>query len=593
MAAANLLSCAMPRGLTGPAGLSTGAASVRSRRIRAPAPPGVPPPRRPEYVPNQISDPNYVRIFDATLRESEQSAGGATMTAADKLAIARQLARLGVDIIEVVSFPASSPDNLDAARSIANAVGNTPVGEDGHVPVICALSRCNKEDIDAAWKAVRHARRPRINLFIATSEIGMERKLGKTPDEVFASATEMVAYVRSLGCNDVQLSAEDASRSCRQFLYHVLQEVIKAGATTLSILESDGYTHPYDFGNLIAEIKENTPGIENAIVSTNCQNGHGLATDNTLTGARAGARQLEVTINGFGVRDGNASLEEVVTAIKFREQHLGSLYTGINCSYIAATSKMVLGHIGLPLEPHKGIFGAKSVAVGSGNHQGLDNSTANDEDVNRNKALLGFISALTGTVFLLYASLVTFSVTYPTSQKALVTFDDNKISHICFVNFESWLIGSLIVIPFAAHFKGGKSIDHIGFCIFIWLLLLWLLFLNVLCCTTLHVFLKMPIRDVLLVGVPAFILTVFTSVPYIEYQRPTIVSKCALYVWDKIKGCYLRPRNFPRRFLKAPSWFYAKFSCLWGICATKADETLPSSSSMELESMESGYSVSP
>ncbi|TVU26213.1 hypothetical protein EJB05_28750, partial [Eragrostis curvula] len=351
MAAANLLSCAMPRGLTGPAGLSTGAASVRSRRIRAPAPPGVPPPRCPEYVPNQISDPNYVRIFDATLRESEQSAGGATMTAADKLAIARQLARLGVDIIEVVSFPASSPDNLDAARSIANAVGNTPVGEDGHVPVICALSRCNKEDIDAAWKAVRHARRPRINLFIATSEIGMERKLGKTPDEVFASATEMVAYARSLGCNDVQLSAEDASRLCRQFLYHVLQEVIKAGATTLSILESDGSTHPYDFGNLIAEIKENTPGIENAI------------------GARAGARQLEVTINGFGVRDGNASLEEVVTAIKFREQHLGSLYTGINCSYIAATSKMVLGHIGLPLQPHKGIFGAKSVAVGSGNYQ--------------------------------------------------------------------------------------------------------------------------------------------------------------------------------------------------------------------------------
>ncbi|TVU26211.1 hypothetical protein EJB05_28748 [Eragrostis curvula] len=184
--------------------------------------------------------------------------------------------------------------------------------------------------------------------------------------------------------------------------------------------------------------------------------------------------------------------------------------------------------------------------------QGLDNSTANDEDVNRNKALLGFISSLTGTVFLF-----------------------------------------LIVIPFAAHFKGGKSIDHIGFCIFIWLLLLWLLLLNVLCCTTLHVFLKMPIRDVLLVGVPAFIFTVFTSVPYIEYQRPTIVSKCALYVWDKIKGCYLRPRNFPRRFLKAPSWFYAKFSCLWGICATKADETLPSSSSMELESMESGYSVSP
>lgn len=167
-------------------------------------------PRRPEYVPNRIDDPNYVRIFDTTLRDGEQSPG-ATMTSAEKLVVARQLARLGVDIIEA-GFPASSPDDLDAVRSIAIEVGNTPVGEDGHVPVICGLSRCNKRDIDAAWEAVRHARRPRIHTFIATSEIHMQHKLRKTPEQVVAIAKEMVAYARSLGCPDVEFSPEDAGR---------------------------------------------------------------------------------------------------------------------------------------------------------------------------------------------------------------------------------------------------------------------------------------------------------------------------------------------------------------------------------------------
>ncbi|CAN6344367.1 unnamed protein product [Urochloa humidicola] len=166
------------------------------------------PRRRPEYVPNRIDDPNYVRIFDTTLRDGEQSPG-ATMTSAEKLVIARQLARLGVDIIEA-GFPASSPDDLDAVRSIAIEVGNTPVGEEGHVPVICGLSRCNNKDIDAAWEAVRHARRPRIHTFIATSEIHMQHKLRKTPEQVVAIAKEMVAYARSLGCPDVEFSPEDA-----------------------------------------------------------------------------------------------------------------------------------------------------------------------------------------------------------------------------------------------------------------------------------------------------------------------------------------------------------------------------------------------
>ncbi|KAM3255895.1 hypothetical protein ACQJBY_048824 [Aegilops geniculata] len=324
-------------------------------------------PRRPEYVPDRIDDPNYVRIFDTTLRDGEQSPG-ATMTSAEKLVVARQLARLGVDIIEA-GFPASSPDDLDAVRSIAIEVGNTPVGEDGHVPVICGLSRCNKRDIDAAWEAVRHARKPRIHTFIATSEIHMQHKLRKTPDQVVAIAREMVAYARSLGCPDVEFSPEDAGRSNREFLYHILEEVIKAGATTLNIPDTVGYTLPHEFGKLIADIKANTPGIENAIISTHCQNDLGLASANTLAGAYAGARQLEVTINGIGERAGNASLEEVVMAIKCRRELLGGLYTGINSQHITMTSKMVQEHSGLHVQPHKAIVGANAFAHESGIHQ--------------------------------------------------------------------------------------------------------------------------------------------------------------------------------------------------------------------------------
>lgn len=165
--------------------------------------------KRPEYIPNRIDDPNYVRIFDTTLRDGEQSPG-ATMTSKEKLDVARQLARLGVDIIEA-GFPRASPDDLEAVRSIAKEVGNA-VDETGYVPVICGLARCNKQDIDAAWEGVRHAKRPRIHVFIATSEIHLEYKLKKTRDEVVQIAREMVEYCRSLGCNDIEFSPEDAGR---------------------------------------------------------------------------------------------------------------------------------------------------------------------------------------------------------------------------------------------------------------------------------------------------------------------------------------------------------------------------------------------
>ncbi|KAK3183614.1 hypothetical protein Dsin_030900 [Dipteronia sinensis] len=321
---------------------------------------------RPEYVPGRISDPNYVRIFDTTLRDGEQSPG-ATLTSKEKLDIARQLAKLRVDIIEA-GFPAASKDDFEAVKAIAKEVGNV-VDEDGYVPVICGLSRCNEKDISTVWEAVKYAKRPRIHTFIATSDIHLEYKLRKTKQEVIEIARSMVKFARSF-CHDVEFSPEDAARSDREFLYEILGEVIKAGASTLNIPDTVGITMPSEFGKLIADIKANTPGIENVIISTHCQNDLGLSTANTIAGAVAGARQLEVTINGIGERAGNASLEEVVMAVKCRGDHaLGGLYTGINTRHIVMASKMVEEYTGLYVQPHKAIVGANAFAHESGIHQ--------------------------------------------------------------------------------------------------------------------------------------------------------------------------------------------------------------------------------
>ncbi|KAG2726100.1 hypothetical protein I3760_01G096700 [Carya illinoinensis] len=325
------------------------------------------PKRRPEYIPNNISDPSYVRIFDTTLRDGEQSPG-ASLTSKEKLDIARQLSKLGVDIIEA-GFPASSKDDFEAVKAIAKEVGNA-VDKDGYVPVICGLSRCNEKDIRTAWEAVKYAKRPRIHTFIATSAIHMEYKLRKTKAEVVEIARSMVKFARSLGCEDVEFSPEDAGRSDREFLYEILGEVIRAGATTLNIPDTVGITVPSEFGKLIADIKSNTPGIENVIISTHCQNDLGLSTANTVAGACAGARQLEVTINGIGERAGNASLEEVVMTLKCHGEVLfGGLYTGINPRHIYITSKMVEEYTGMHVQPHKAIVGANAFAHESGIHQ--------------------------------------------------------------------------------------------------------------------------------------------------------------------------------------------------------------------------------
>ena len=322
---------------------------------------------RPPYIPGQIPDPNYVRIFDTTLRDGEQSPG-ASMTSRQKLDIARQLSKLGVDIIEA-GFPVASPDDFEAVKAIAMEVGNE-VHEDGYVPVICGLSRTRENDLKTAWEAVKLAKRPRVHTFIATSEIHMQYKLRMTPDEVVASAVNAVSYLRGLGCEDIEFSPEDAGRSDPEFLYRILSEVVKAGATTLNIPDTTGWNLPSEFANLIAKIREHTPGAKDVVISTHCQNDLGLSTANSLAGAAAGARQIECTINGIGERAGNASLEEVVMAIALRgEDQLGGLWTGIRPVHISPSSKMVMEYSGMPVQPHKAIVGANAFAHASGIHQ--------------------------------------------------------------------------------------------------------------------------------------------------------------------------------------------------------------------------------
>jgi 2-isopropylmalate synthase len=307
---------------------------------------------------------NVVKIFDTTLRDGEQSPG-ATLTSNEKLEIAKMLARLGVDVIEA-GFPAASPDDLNAVRKIAEEVGNIELGSNPP-PIICGLARANKKDIDATWEAVQHAAHPRIHTFLATSQIHMKHKLKMDPEEVVEKVAEMVAYAKTL-CDDVEFSPEDAGRSDPEFLYLVLGEAIKAGATTLNIPDTVGYNSPEEFGNLISGIIENTTGIEGVIVSVHCHNDLGLATANTLAGLRAGARQAEVTMNGIGERAGNTSLEEVVMAIHTRRKMYG-LETNIDTTLITRASRMVSSYTGIPVQPNKAIVGSNAFSHEAGIHQ--------------------------------------------------------------------------------------------------------------------------------------------------------------------------------------------------------------------------------
>lgn len=312
-------------------------------------------------------DSNYVRIFDTSLRDGEQ-APGASMTSSEKLEVARTLARLGVDVIEA-GFPAASPDDLAAVQAIAAEVGQAPVEgrPQAEPPIICGLARCTRNDIATAWEGVKGAKRPRIHTFLATSDIHLQHKLRMTRPEVVARAVEMVTFARSL-CADVEFSPEDAGRSDPQFLYEVLEAVIKAGATTLNIPDTVGYTMPDEYGAMIAGVIANTPGAKDVIISTHCHDDLGLAVANTLAGLRAGARQAEVTINGIGERAGNASLEELAMAIRTRADKHG-LHTAIDTPQLCRASKLISRVTSYPVPPNKAIVGANAFAHESGIHQ--------------------------------------------------------------------------------------------------------------------------------------------------------------------------------------------------------------------------------
>ncbi|MFP4101672.1 2-isopropylmalate synthase [Coleofasciculus sp.] len=314
--------------------------------------------------------PNRIIIFDTTLRDGEQCPG-ATLNVEEKLTIARQLARLGVDVIEA-GFPYASVGDFEAVQKIAQTVGV----ESG--PTICGLARATRQDIEAAAKALKPAANGRIHTFIATSDIHLKYKLKKTRQDVLAIAAEMVAYAKSF-VEDVEFSPEDAGRSDPEFLYEVLERAIAAGATTVNIPDTVGYTTPTEFGGLIRGIKENVPNIDQAIISVHGHNDLGLAVANFLEAVKNGARQLECTINGIGERAGNAALEELVMALHVRRQfynpYLGrpaeseESLTNIDTRQIYKTSRLVSNLTGMLVQPNKAIVGANAFAHESGIHQ--------------------------------------------------------------------------------------------------------------------------------------------------------------------------------------------------------------------------------
>ena len=315
-------------------------------------------------------DPGRVLIFDTTLRDGEQSPG-ASLNLEEKLAIAQQLARLGVDVIEA-GFPFASHGDFAAVQRIAQQVG----GENG--PIICGLARASRGDIKACAEAVAPAPKRRIHTFIATSDIHLEHKLRKSRKDVLGIVPEMVAYARSF-VDDVEFSCEDAGRSDPEFLYEVIEAAIAAGASTVNIPDTVGYTTPSEFGSLIAGINQHVPNIDDAVISVHGHNDLGLAVANFLEAVKSGARQLECTVNGIGERAGNAALEELVMAMHVRRRYFNPFFgreedsptplTGIRTEEITKTSRLVSNLTGMVVQPNKAIVGANAFAHESGIHQ--------------------------------------------------------------------------------------------------------------------------------------------------------------------------------------------------------------------------------
>ena len=302
-------------------------------------------------------------IFDTTLRDGEQSPG-CSMDAKEKLEIAHQLARLGVDIIEA-GFPISSPGDFEAVKKIAETVGREKKGTE--FPQICGLSRAIKNDIDVCWNAVKGAKNGRIHTFLATSDIHMKYKLKMTRTQVLERAYEMVKHARKYTDN-VEFSPEDAVRSDLDFLVQVVTAVIDAGATTVNIPDTVGYAIPLEFGELIKNLFERVPNIKKTVLSVHCHNDLGLSVSNSLSAVLNGARQIECTINGLGERAGNASLEEIVMILKTRS-NIFNVETNINTSEIHRTSRLVSQVTGMVVQPNKAVVGANAFAHSSGIHQ--------------------------------------------------------------------------------------------------------------------------------------------------------------------------------------------------------------------------------
>ena len=302
------------------------------------------------------TEQSRITIFDTTLRDGEQSPG-CSMNRQEKLRLAHQLDRLGVDVIEA-GFPIASEGDFEGVKSIASVVRR---------PIIAGLARASRSDIECAWEALKDAARPRIHVFLATSDIHLQYKLRITRDQCLAQAREAIRLAKSL-CDDVEFSPEDATRTDPDFLCRVLDAVVEAGATTLNIPDTVGYTIPAEFSDLITTIRKRVKGIENVTISAHCHNDLGMAVANALAAVSAGARQVECTINGIGERAGNASLEEIVMAMRTRPDRY-PYETGVVSEQIFAASQMLSEITGVAVQPNKAIIGRNAFAHEAGIHQ--------------------------------------------------------------------------------------------------------------------------------------------------------------------------------------------------------------------------------
>jgi 2-isopropylmalate synthase len=297
-----------------------------------------------------------ITVFDTTLRDGEQSPG-CSMNRQEKLRLAHQLDRLGVDVIEA-GFPIASDGDFESVKAIASVVRR---------PIIAGLARACRPDIERAWEALQHAARPRIHVFLATSDIHLTYKLRITRDQCVEQAREAIRLAKSL-CEDVEFSPEDATRTDPDFLCRVLEAVVEEGATTLNIPDTVGYTIPTEFADLITTIRQQVKGLENVVISAHCHNDLGMAVANALAAVSAGARQVECTINGIDERAGNASLEEIVMAMRVRPDRF-AFETGVIGDQIFPASQMLSEITGVPVQPNKAITGRNAFAHEAGIHQ--------------------------------------------------------------------------------------------------------------------------------------------------------------------------------------------------------------------------------